>query len=119
VRPRRVVRRRPDIVFVFASHSHDGRRPARRASRGGLFHMSERFPCVRIVYFYRCVRATIGVGFFIPLHPCLCFSLVVVVIIPIPIPIPSATSDASTCGRVGHVGVSDMWKRRGWASTVD
>jgi hypothetical protein len=90
VRPRRVVRRRPDIVFARVALTR--RETSRRASRGGLFHMSERFPCVRIVYFYRCVRATIGVGFFIPFHPCLCFSLVII----IPIPIPSATSDAST-----------------------
>lgn len=107
VRPRRVVRRRPDIVFARVALTR--RETSRRASRGGLFHMSERFPCVRIVYFYRCVRATIGVGFFIPFHPCLCFS--------------SSSFQFHLRRRtrhVGvHVGVSDMWKRRGWASTVD
>ena len=73
-----------------------------------LFHMSEeRFPCVRIVYFYRCARATIGVGFFIYRFIHVCVSSFQFK--------SSATSDATHA----WASTSDMWKRRGWASTVD
>ena len=99
VRPRRVVRRRPDIVFVFASHSHDGRHP------DGVVVLS--FPhvrrafsmCPNCVFLSMRARDDRGRVFHIPFHPCLCFI----------IPIPSATSDAThACGRprVGHVETS-------------
>lgn len=72
-----------------------------------LFHMSEeRFPCVRIVYFYRCVRATIGVGFFIYRFIHVCVSSF------------QFHPRRRTRPRA-WASTSDMWKRRGWASTVD
>ena len=105
VRPRRVVRRRPDIVFVFASHSHDGRHPDAARLDLSFPHVRRAFSmCPNCVFLSMRARDDRGRVFhtvssmFVFHH-----------------------SNSIRDTRVGdpRVGVSDMWKRRGWASTVD